>query len=105
MGHFARLFEARLAARRLKRNSYGSLSESIGGPAMPPPIIVDPKHCRERTARMQVLAFEMAGSLAAILMNDLAIHYEKLADQAALKGNSPLNGKPRLAVSRPKARA
>jgi hypothetical protein len=27
----------------------------------------------------------MAGSLAAILMNDLAIHHDNLADQAALK--------------------
>jgi hypothetical protein len=55
---------------------------------MPPPIIVDPKHCRERTARMQALALKMAGSLAAILMNDLAIHYE----------NWPI--KPRSKVSR-----
>ena len=49
------------------------------------PIIVDPEHWRDRAARMQALAIKMAGSLAAILMNDLAIHYDNLADQAALK--------------------
>ena len=32
--------------------------------------------------RMRALAIKMAGSLAAILMNDLAIHYDNLADQA-----------------------
>ena len=52
---------------------------------MPAPIIVDPEHWRDRAARMQALAIKMAGSLAAILMNDLAIHYDNLADQAALK--------------------
>jgi hypothetical protein len=52
---------------------------------MPAPIIVDPEHWRDRAARMQALAVKMAGSLAAILMNDLAIHYDNLADQAALK--------------------
>ena len=36
------------------------------------PIIVDPEHWRDRAARMQALAVKMAGSLAAILMNDLA---------------------------------
>ena len=62
---------------------------------MSPSMVDDPKHWRDRAARMQALAIKMAGSLAAILMNDLAIHYEELADQAALKGNSPPNGKRR----------
>jgi hypothetical protein len=38
------------------------------------------------------------GSEAAILMNDLAADYDKLADRAALKANgrkSPPNGKPK----------
>jgi hypothetical protein len=52
---------------------------------MPAPIIVDPKHWLACAARMQALAVKMAGSRAAILMNDLAIHYEELADQAPLK--------------------
>jgi hypothetical protein len=59
---------------------------------MPAPIIVDPKHWLARAARMQALAVKMAGSPAAILMNDLAIHYEELADQAALKDKLPPNG-------------
>jgi hypothetical protein len=44
---------------------------------------------------MRALAVKMAGSEAGILLNDLAIHYDDLADQAALKGKSPLNGKRR----------
>ena len=60
---------------------------------MSPSMVDDPKLWRDRAARMQALAVKMAGSLAAILMNDRAIHYEELADQAALKGNSPPNGK------------
>ena len=63
---------------------------------MPAPIIVDPGHWRDRAARMQALAVKMAGSLAAILMNDLAADYEKLAERAAIrtKGKKPRsNGK------------
>jgi hypothetical protein len=56
------------------------------------PIIVDPEHWRDRAARMQALAVKMAGSLAAVLLNNLVVHYEKLAEQAALKSKSPLNG-------------
>jgi hypothetical protein len=52
---------------------------------MPPPMTGNPKHWRDRAARMQALAVKMAGSPAAILMNDLAIHYDNLANQAALK--------------------
>ena len=59
------------------------ITDSDGGLVpMPPPIVDDPKHWRDRAARMQALAIKMAGSLAAILMNDLAIHYDNLADQA-----------------------
>ena len=56
---------------------------------MPAPIIVDPEHWRDRAARMQALAVKMAGSLAAVLLNDLVVHYEKLAEQAALNYSEP----------------
>jgi hypothetical protein len=59
-------------------------------------MIGDPKHWLARAARMHALAVKMAGSQAAILMNDLAIHYEELADQA-LKDKSPPNGHRRWA--------
>ncbi len=36
----------------------------------------DPQHWRERAAQMRGLAVKMAGSQAAILMNDLAADYE-----------------------------
>ena len=61
----------------------------------------DPQHWRNRAAQMRSLAVKMAGSQAAILINDLAVHYDELADQAALKeaalkgGKSPPNGKRR----------
>jgi hypothetical protein len=52
---------------------------------------------RERAAQMRSLAVKMAGTQAAILINDLAVHYDELADQAALKeagrkGKSRPNG-------------
>jgi hypothetical protein len=55
----------------------------------------DPQHWRKRGAQMRALAVKMAGSEAAILINDLAVRYEEMADQAALKGKSPPNGKRR----------
>jgi hypothetical protein len=55
----------------------------------------DPQHWRDRAAKMRELAVKMAGSQAAILINDLAVHYDELADQAVLKGQSPPNGKQR----------
>jgi hypothetical protein len=58
---------------------------------MPSPMIGDPKHWRDRAAKMRGLAVKMAGSHAAILMNDLAIDYEESADLAALKAKSPQN--------------
>ena len=51
----------------------------------------NPKRWRDRAAKMRGLAVKMAGSHAAILMNDLAIDYEELADLAALKAKSPQN--------------
>jgi hypothetical protein len=56
----------------------------------------DPRHWRERAAQMRALAVQMAGSQAAILMNDLAADYEKLAERAEIrtKGKKPRsNGK------------
>ena len=47
----------------------------------------DPHHWRERAARMRALAAKMAGSEAAILINDLAADYEKLAKRAEIKAN------------------
>ena len=60
----------------------------------------DPQHWRERAAKMRALAVKMAGSHAAILINDLAVDYDELADraalkEAALKGKSLPNGKRR----------
>jgi hypothetical protein len=51
----------------------------------------NPQHWRDRAAKMRLLAIKMAGSEAGILLNDLAIHYDNLADQAALKDKSPTN--------------
>jgi hypothetical protein len=65
---------------------------------MPPRGTNDPQYWRDRAAKMRSLAVKMAGSDAAILMNDLAADYDKLADRAALKANgrkSSSNGKPK----------
>jgi hypothetical protein len=55
----------------------------------------NPQYWRDRAEKMRGLAVKMAGTQAAILMNDLAVHYDGLADQAALNGKSPPNGKRR----------
>jgi hypothetical protein len=47
----------------------------------------DPQHWRDRAAQMRALALKMAGSEAAILINDLAADYEKLAKRAEMKAN------------------
>ena len=52
------------------------------------------QHWRQRAAQMRSLAVKMAGSQAAILINELAVHYDELADQAALK-EAALKGKSR----------
>ena len=57
-----------------------------------------PRHWRERATQMRALAVKMAGSEAAILINDLAADYEKLAERAAIRANGKKprsNGKPR----------
>jgi hypothetical protein len=58
----------------------------------------DPQHWRNRAAQMRSLAVTMAGSDAAILMNDLAAEYDRMAERAAIKANGKKlrsNGKPR----------
>ena len=63
-----------------------------------PPDADDPQHWRDHAAQMRALAVKMAGSEAAILMNDLATDYEKLADRAEIRANGKKpqsNGKPR----------
>jgi hypothetical protein len=47
----------------------------------PPRGTNDPEHWRNRAAQMRSVAGKMAGSDAAILMNDLAAEYDKLADR------------------------
>jgi hypothetical protein len=54
---------------------------------MPPHDISDPQHWRDRAAQMRSLAATMAGSEVAILLNDLAADYEKLAQRAEIKAN------------------
>jgi hypothetical protein len=54
---------------------------------MPPRDINDPQHWRDRAAQMRALAVKMAGSEAAILINDLAADYEKLAKRVENKAN------------------
>ena len=58
----------------------------------------DPQHWRDRAAQFRSLAIKMAGSQAAILINDLAADYEKIAERAEIKANGKKprsNGKPR----------
>ena len=58
----------------------------------------DPQHWRKRAAQMRALAVKMAGSEAAILINDLATDYEKLAERADIRNDGkrpPSNGKQR----------
>ena len=62
---------------------------------MPPRETNDPDHWRNRAAQMLSLASKMAGSDAAILMNDLADDYDRLAERAAIRANGkkpPSNG-------------
>jgi hypothetical protein len=58
----------------------------------------DPQHWRDRAAQLRSLAIKMAGSEAAILINDLAADYEKLAERAEIRANGKKprsDGKPR----------
>ena len=47
----------------------------------------DPQHWRNRAAQMRALALKMAGSHAAVLMNDLAAEYDRLAERAVIRAN------------------
>jgi hypothetical protein len=58
---------------------------------MSPPMNGDPKHWRDRATKMRSVAVTMADSHAGILLNDLALHYDELANQAACKDKSPTN--------------
>ena len=65
---------------------------------MPPHIIGDPKHWRERAAPMRAVATTMVETQAGILLSDLAAHYDELAERTLIKANvkKPLsNGKRR----------
>ena len=72
--------------------------EPLEGDRATPTDADDPQHWRDRAAQMRALAVKMAGSEAAILMNDLATDYEKLAERAEIRANGKKprsNGKPR----------
>ena len=45
----------------------------------------DPQHWRERAAKMRELARTMTDTETAILMNDLAADYDKLAERAEIR--------------------
>jgi hypothetical protein len=47
----------------------------------------NPKHWRDKAAKMRGTAIKIAGSHAAILMNDLATDYDKQAGKVAVKAN------------------
>jgi hypothetical protein len=58
----------------------------------------DPQHWRNRAAKMRELARTMVDPDSAILMNDLAADYDKLAERAEIMANGKKprsNGKPR----------
>jgi hypothetical protein len=59
----------------------------------------NPQHWRERAAKMRELARTMTDTESAILMNDLAADYDKLAERADIRtdGGKPprSNGKQR----------
>lgn len=65
---------------------------------MPPRDTDDPQHWRDRAAQLRSLAVKMAGSEAAILINDLAADYEKLAERAEIRasGKKPRSDGKRL---------
>jgi hypothetical protein len=47
----------------------------------------DPKHWQDRAAQMRALALTMGDPRAAALMNDLAAHYDNLADATVARPN------------------
>jgi hypothetical protein len=56
----------------------------------------DPSHWRERAAQMRALALTMKDTEVVVLMTDLAAHYDKLADKAALRANGKPGAKTKL---------
>ena len=59
---------------------------------MVPRDINDPEHWRGRAAKMRALALTMRGTESDILLNDLATHYDGLANrprEKLLGGKSP----------------
>jgi hypothetical protein len=60
-----------------------------------PSVRNDAQHWRDRAKKMRELAATMADQQSAILLNDLALEYEKLADRADVRTDGkPLKGKP-----------
>ena len=59
---------------------------------MVPRDINDPEHWRGRAAKMRALALTMRGTESAILLNDLATHYDGLTNRAARR-NAGAKGK------------
>jgi hypothetical protein len=57
----------------------------------------DPQHWRNRAAKIRALALTVADPKVAILMTDLAVDYDELAERAAIKANlkKRSNGKSR----------
>ena len=58
----------------------------------------DPQHWRDRAAKMRELARTMTDTETAILMNDLAADYDRLAERADIRNEAkrpPSNGKQR----------
>ena len=58
----------------------------------------DPPHWRNRAAKMRELARTMTDTETAILKNDLAADYDKLAERADIRNDGkrpPSNGKER----------
>jgi hypothetical protein len=61
-------------------------AQRLSGRSMPPRETNDPEHWRNRAAQMRTLASTMPGE-AAILMNDLAEEYDRLAERAVIRAN------------------
>jgi hypothetical protein len=58
----------------------------------------DPQHWRDRAAKMRELARTMTDTETAILMNDLAADYDRLAERTDIRNDGkrpPSNGKQR----------
>jgi hypothetical protein len=61
-----------------------------------PSVRNDAQHWRDRAKKMRELAATMADAQAAVLLNDLALEYEKLAERADVRTDGkPSNGEAR----------